>query len=146
MHKDIKNHFGCRMGRLSRRFQTLFLSMLKINNLSFAQGVILGFLHQRGEMFAQELAKELDKDKATISREVNNMCKNNLIIKQVDSNDKRIVILKLTQNGKELFESIKDKLELVEKLITNNIPQNELQTCINVLDKIYTLLNDNMEA
>ncbi|MFT6715628.1 MAG: DNA-binding MarR family transcriptional regulator [Saprospiraceae bacterium] len=84
----------------------------------------------------RDLAEFFCKDKTTITRTVNAMEKNNLLVRIPSNNDKRVNLLYLTSKGKEL-QSIFAKIALsTSKEALKNIDEAELETTKKVLSKI----------
>lgn len=84
------------------------------------------------------LAFLTNRDKASLARLVDTMEKKNLVERLADENDKRVKLVKLTENGKKTLFQAFPVVEKVNKTIQNNIPQDELKIAIEVLKKIVT--------
>ena len=143
--KDIHEHFGHHIGKTTRFFKAFFILKLKEHHLSFEQGSILFIVFQKRGASIGYIAKELEKDKTTISREVSHLCQRKLINKKINAKDKRIVSLNITQEGRKKIRSIEENLKVSENLIKSRIPREKIEICIEVLNKVAFCLEEGIE-
>jgi len=84
----------------------------------------------------RELAEFFYKDKTTITRTVNAMEKNNLLVRIPSKDDKRVNLLYLTNKGKEL-QGVFAKIALdTSRKALKDIDKSELETTKKVLSEI----------
>lgn len=102
---------------------------------------VLSDLWQHDGLRQQDLAISLIKDKATITRIISYLEEENILIRVADSQDKRTKRIYLTHKGKQLQQHLVPQAIQAAKEATANIDQDELQTCLEVLHKIYENLN-----
>jgi len=76
----------------------------------------------------------LDKMSDT-SRIVDRMLRKGLVVKRICTNDKRLVDVNLTDEGKQLLLRLDETMEEMNK-ITSNLNQEELKNLNHLLDKI----------
>lgn len=145
MHSDTQYLIGHHIGRTARSFQEFFIKELKIHNLSFEQGVILFMVSENPKIHIVHIAKELHKDKATISREVNSLVNKGLFVKTQDSCDKRTMLLTLTPNGENALNLIKDKIKKLESLLFSRFSQDEISTCLSVLEDMRLAIKESLQ-
>jgi DNA-binding MarR family transcriptional regulator len=77
------------------------------------------------EISLNELADLLGLDKSTMSRTTNNLVEDNLVIREVHSEDRRYIILKLTKEGETVYKSIETSMETYYENILESIPENK---------------------
>lgn len=135
-------HLGHQIGRVSRNFQAFFINELKAYNLSFEQGVVLLYIEEDSQIYINHIAKELDKNKATISREIQRLIAKGFASKKLAQNDKRTYIFTLTPKGKNASLLLRAKLMQLEALIHEICTQQEIDTCLDVLTRIRLMLED----
>lgn len=82
------------------------------------------------------LAFLTNRDKASLARLIDTMEKKNLVERLADERDKRVKLVKLTENGKKTLFQAFPVVEEVNKTIQNNIPHEDLKIAIEVLKKI----------
>lgn len=128
--------------RISETFRTLLWEHSKTTGLSPIQIQILIFIQYHDEELCgvSYLAKEFNMAKPTISDAVKSLEKKGLIIKEVDSKDSRVQIIKLTPNGIDKANIVNNFalpiVDKVEKL--NEIEQLQL---LDSISKIIYKLN-----
>lgn len=88
------------------------------------------------EIYQKNLEEVLNLRRATVSGVLQTMEKNHLIERVTDSNDLRSKKIILNQSTKDLFIQKQKQIEEIEKFIIQEITESELETFINVLDKM----------
>ncbi len=68
-----------------------------------------------------DLADLLGVDKSTMSRTVNNLVEADLAVRELDAENRRYVIIQLTENGKSVFQNIEQSMESYYKDIFGSI-------------------------
>lgn len=93
----------------------------------------------------QDLAVSLIKDKGTITRALDAMERNNVVVRVPDERDRRNKRIFLTHKGRKLREVILPHTESVQQEATCGIPEGDLETCKRVLLKMYENLNQSIK-
>nr|WP_317403780.1 MarR family transcriptional regulator [uncultured Helicobacter sp.] len=145
MDSDTQYLIGHYIGRTARSFQEFFIKELKTHNLSFEQGVILFMVSENPKLHISRIAMELYKDKATISREVNSLVSKGLFVKTQDSCNKRTILLTLTPSGENALNLIKDKIKKLETLLLSRFSQDEISTCLSVLEDMRLAIKESLQ-
>jgi len=101
--------------------------------------MILTFLDMKKEMNQIDLAQNTIKSKATITRAIDKLVDLKMISKIPGINDRRHNIITLTERGKFLYNELRAIYNKITKNALKEIPQNELECCLNVIRK--TLAN-----
>ncbi len=114
------------------------------SRLSHVQFFAVSLLHLKGSLSMSELAHEMQISKQQLSPLVYRLINQGLLVRKPDENDRRIVRMEVTEQGRkmveELFEEI--KLDLVAKLRT--LPGMELDELEQMLKRIQEIL-ENVE-
>lgn len=106
-----------------------------MEGLASSPGDILSALFKYTSLTMKDLAKEINKDKSTVTALVNKLLNLGYIERTRDLSDSRIAYITLTENGKNLK---KDLQEISHKLIERtykDISKNEQEALINILEK-----------
>ena len=90
------------------------------------------------EMSLNELAHLLALDKSTMSRTTNNLVESGLVVRELHSEDRRYVTIKLTEEGRTVLESIEGSMELFYKSIFSEIPEDKRE---QVLESLQLIIN-----
>ncbi len=121
--------------QLNRRFKRAGL------NITTEQWSVLTSLWDKDKQTQQSICEYTFKDKASVTRLIDSLEKNNLVIRVADPNDRRTNLINLTQEGKEIEKTANKIVEEAFKLCTNNVNLNDLKFIIKVFKKI----TDNIE-
>jgi DNA-binding MarR family transcriptional regulator len=101
---------------LSRKVIQLYKPLLDKYNLTYTQYIIMLVLWEEEKISIKELGEKLFLDSGTISPVVKKLVKQGLLEKFRFKEDERIVMVKLTEKGKEIKKEI---VEIPEKLYRN---------------------------
>ena len=96
------------------------------------------------ECTATELVRHLPVDPARISRLVNTLVDGGLLIRRRTREDRRIVMLRLSDRGRELISSMMEDLTRYNASLIDGIGADELQVFLHVTSQIIANL-DAME-
>jgi DNA-binding MarR family transcriptional regulator len=90
-----------------------------------------------------ELADVLDLDKSTMSRTINNLVSDNLVVRETHSEDRRYITIKLTERGREVFRSIENSMEIYYKSILKSIPEDKREQVLESLKLLTDAVKQN---
>jgi DNA-binding MarR family transcriptional regulator len=121
--------------RLYRDFRTAGL------NLTPEQWTILYSLSSKDGITQQELANTTYKDKPSITRLLDNLQKQMLIVRLADKTDKRINKIHITKVGLALNEKAQIIASQVMKDALNEISEEEIRLGESILKKIFKNLS-----
>lgn len=100
------------IGRIQYKADRFLLAELRrhgIDGIAPSHGEIIGFLLLNGPMRMKEMAAIIDKDKSTLTALVDKLIGMGLVNKTRDTNDSRVSMLSLTEEG----ESLKQKYRAI---------------------------------
>jgi DNA-binding MarR family transcriptional regulator len=131
------------------------LARLLVRNLGFLDkseasccGTTIGQCHSIIEIGAaqeislNELAEILNLDNSTISRTVNNLVDQQLVIREVDPQDRRYIKMKLTDRGWAVYESIEKNMNIYFGSILKDIPEEKHEQIIESLMLLVKAMNN----
>lgn len=105
-------------------------------DVTVEQARILAHLWYKNGQTQNELANCTDRDKTTIARVLNNMEKNNLIIRIADFNDKRINRIYLTNKGKDMQAKMLDIRQRILDKAFALCTEQETEMLVLILKKV----------
>jgi len=105
---------------------------------------ILADLWEQDGIIQQDLAISIVKDKATIARALELMEKKNIIVRIKDEKDKRNKKIFLTYKGNQLQNQVLFHGDAIVKIAKKGIAKEEMEQCLNTLEKIYNNLNNKL--
>ena len=91
---------------------------------------------RRGECNATDLAEVLPVDASRISRLVTGLVNKDLLIRRRLPEDRRIVMLRLSQKGIELTAMLNQRIEAYNSRLMENITEDELSVLESVTNRI----------
>jgi len=129
------------------KMMNLYISdVFQKNNIQVTkeQFIVLKILHEDNDGIIQnELAFITERNKASLTRLINVMEKNNLVARIPSKKDSRKNLIHITKAGKLLFLKMKPIMLNCIKTFQNGITKNEKEIFINVMTKIQTNLKNN---
>lgn len=83
-----------------------------------------------------DVAQTLRVTLPAITHKVNELVEKKYLIKENSPKDLRVTYIKLTPEGKEYVETIKEEYYRPIKVLTRNLGEEDTQTLMRILDKI----------
>ncbi|WP_372238248.1 MarR family winged helix-turn-helix transcriptional regulator [Paenibacillus sp. FSL R7-0273] len=126
------------MYRVNNAINTTFDAYISISQSRFE---ILALIYQEIEISQGDLQKKVTLDKAAVARHLKQLEDNKIVARRKKDGDNRIILVQLTDYGKELIESSQKEKEYFAKELLNDISHTDL----TALRKILIQLNNNVE-
>ncbi|URZ01797.1 MarR family winged helix-turn-helix transcriptional regulator [Clostridium felsineum] len=96
-----------------------------------------------GEITINEFSKILYLDKNSVNKLVNNLVDEKFLLRHIHPENKRHVILKLTENGQKIYESIRDDFNLYFEKILGDVPEDNKEDISNDFRILLKSMEDN---
>jgi DNA-binding MarR family transcriptional regulator len=122
---------------LERRLGILDKAQAACCELTFAQCHAIVEIGRAGCISLNNLANLLDLDKSTMSRTVNNLVNNGLAIRDVYSEDRRYISIKLSEKGLSSYREIEEAMDIYFTQIYHLIPEDKRE---QVVDSLQVLI------
>lgn len=90
-----------------------------------------------------ELAETLGLDKSTMSRTINNLVESDLVSRDLDADNRRYVIIQLTEKGRRVFETIEQSMDGYYKSIFADIPEDKRAQVLESLQLLIDAVKGN---
>jgi MarR family transcriptional regulator for hemolysin len=100
------------------------------------QWLIIKSILENPQITQQEIAKNVFKDNASVTRIIELMVKSNYLNRKVDSSDRRKSILSVTKEGKDIIEKVQDIILDNRKEALEGINKEDLDAMNLLLQKI----------
>lgn len=121
---------------------------LQIDNQSEAGCCGLGISHchalvevgRKGSLSVNDLAQTLRLDKSTISRTINNLVEQDLIIRESDPSDRRYVDVKLSPQGEKAFNFVEATMESYYLRVLEAIPEDRREQVLESLELLLSVV------
>lgn len=95
------------------------------------------------EISLNELAELLNLDKSTMSRTVNSLVEQNLAVRDIHPDDRRYVKIALTEEGRRVYKTTEEGMEIYYESILNSIPQDKREQVMESLQLLVDAVKAN---
>ncbi len=124
LHKNVKE--------LDRRT----LDIARSYGLSFSQFMVLEALYSKGNLSIGEVREAILSSVGTISLVVSNLEKMGYVKRKTDENDKRVSILSLTDEGRDVIGMVIPENETMIYDYMKDLSKEETATLLSLLKKL----------
>ncbi len=104
--------------------------------ITAVQGMVLNFLHAEDHITSKELGRKTMLDSATLTGILDRLEAVDLIRRTPHPEDRRAVIIDLTDSGQMLVKEIYQKVEAVNEIFLKSLDSEEEQTLRKLLTKV----------
>lgn len=108
----------------------------EITTLSLVQVQYLELIAQRPGVTPTQLAAEFCVRKPTVTNVLNQLETCRLIIKQQDTQDRRMMRVRISQNAQDFFDFRRSTYSRFAELIEESLSDNEIETLVSLFEKI----------
>jgi len=146
MDKTNKCYYEKEIAKFAAAMQTKFADKLNSivldGKLTVSHYIILNLLNDRKDSNMSELAKNLKLTMSATTSIVDKMVELKLVKRRHCEDDRRIVLITLTENGRMLVSKIsKDRLVVIRGILSV-LSEKEKQLYLRLIKKIYSGLKD----
>lgn len=106
---------------------------------------VMLLLYRRGEVNMTQVADYLQVPLNTVTGIVDRMEKRKLLKRQRSAQDKRVVTIQMTEQGMTCIKEILEQVFYYGQSILSRLTPQELQTGIQLIDKVLDGLNEEYE-
>ena len=123
------------INRINKKYKKLQRRVVKESNLTPPQYSILQELWKSDEKPFKMLANACCCSQSTVTGIIDTMEKNNLVTREANPNDRRSLLVKLTENGKKL-KSLPQPIKFIIKDCCDGFEAEEINFLIHLLKKL----------
>ena len=105
-------------------------------NLTPTEFAVIRLFHIEQEWTATDLAQMLSVNISVISRAVSGLVEKELLQRRRPREDRRVVLLRLTEDGDSLALEFHEKARAYEKRLTQGIGAEDMENCLTTIRKI----------
>lgn len=136
---DIKLIFAILNGKVSAAINRKLYRNFRQNGLEITpeQWTVLIFLWEKDGVTQQELCNATFKDKPSMTRLIDNMERQHLVVRISDKADRRINLIHLTKTGKDMEDKARVITTQTLKEALHGVTLEELRVSQEVLRKIF---------
>jgi DNA-binding MarR family transcriptional regulator len=132
--------------KLVRMFQLFERDQIKVHGFTSSQCYSLIEIFKSGSLTMNELSDRMNLDTSTMTRVVDKLVRDELIKRKKDEADGRIVLVALTEKGKEAATMLNSSVTKYYKKIISSIPEgtvDEVLRAVSVLLEAFRTANPN---
>jgi len=89
-----------------------------------------------GTLSASEIVKRSSMDKVNVSRAIKGLQKANFLKRDIDGDDKRRAVLRLTEEGRKAYSTLVPMVKELEENLLVDLDENEVKTLISLMEKV----------
>jgi MarR family transcriptional regulator, organic hydroperoxide resistance regulator len=137
---------GFMMQKLVRVFQLFERDEIKTYGFTTSQCYTILELYKSEGRTMNELSEKMNLNSSTMTRILDNLVRDKYILRDKDEFDRRIVIVSLTDTGKEVAKNLDITVKEYYKKIIANIPKGQVEDVlksVNILQKAFEKANPN---
>jgi len=128
--------------QLARAHRGRAAAMLRAMNLHPGQELLLMQLFDRDAQTQSELLESVGLDHSTISKSVRRMQEAGLLTSERSPDDRRVVIVRLTDKGRAMCEPISEMWAALEAESTRGLNAHEIEAFIAIAGTITNAVGD----
>lgn len=123
--------------KLVRVFQLFERDQIKVHGFTTSQCYTLLEINKALTLTMGELSEKMNLNTSTMTRVLDNLVRDKYVSRDRDESDRRVVVLSLTDKGKESVELLNKSVNEYYKKIIQNIPEGQFD---EILNSVGTLL------
>jgi len=127
------------------KISRMYNQKAKIHGLTMSIGFILLIVDKEGTPSTQ-LGPRMGMEPTSLSRTLKTMESKGLIYRKVDKDDKRKVLILLSEEGVELRKQVKEVVVSFNEKLFKEIPANKLAAFFEVMEIIDENIEDELKA
>ena len=97
---------------------------------------LINFIGKQEACYMRDVVKYLDVLPSTATRRIEKLVKNGLVIRNLSSNDGRLIELTLSEEGKEIYSSFLQSRLIGFDIMVSEFKKEDIITFFNVLDRM----------
>ena len=145
-HGSIISEFTKSLRTLLQEIMFLQMGSLRTRGITIPKFFLMKFLYYHGKRKTSEISELLGISLPAVSEILNSMENENLIIRTHDENDRRVVAIELSQEGRALVNSLeKHNQSLIEEAL-NSMPVENFEIAVDFLGKLTGILHNSVES
>lgn len=131
-----ENYICFKLNKVRRKIHRYYESKLAPFNITPSQFYVLSALWDKNELKFKDLALRLDMDGATLTGILDRMEKRGFIERKEDPEDRRSVLVCLTDKSKEIRPQMIEIAQGLDQEFRDKVPDEEFKLLLKVLDQL----------
>lgn len=110
--------------------------LLRQYELSYGQWYVLLIVNNNEMVSQKQLQQIMEIESATVTRVIDSLIRKGWLIREEKSEDRRIKVLKFTEDGKQRWSKLPDLISAGKTIMYEGLDEAEIGTTLEVLRKI----------
>jgi len=123
-----------------RIFQLFEREQIKVHGFTSSQCHLLLEILKHDSLTINELSTKMKLEISTVTRVMDNLVRDKLILRKRSTQDKRIVEALLTEQGKISALKLQDSIEQYYREVISNLPRGHVREVMNSVELLLTAL------
>lgn len=123
--------------KLVRVFQLFERDQIKVHGFTTSQCYVLLEISKAAALTMGELSEKMNLNISTMTRVLDNLVRDKYVLRDRDESDRRVVVLSLTDKGREAVEVLNKSVNEYYRKIIQNIPEGQFDA---IFKSVGTLL------
>lgn len=108
--------------------------------VTLTQSHVIVEIGRAKEMNLNALAELLNLDKSTMSRTIDNLVNENIVLREVHAENRRAVKITLTEKGEGIFKEIESSMEDYYRNLMDLVPEDKKEQVLESLKILATIV------
>lgn len=134
------------LGRLVRIYELCDQACSALSGITTAQGYTLLALPEKGYLTMNGLSETMELANSTMTRMVDQLVQKGLVRRKPDAEDRRIVLIGLTDEGRAMRTNLEQSLHAFFGQVVAGLEENERPAMLRCLERITALLKEAFKS
>jgi DNA-binding MarR family transcriptional regulator len=143
--KEFANKVAVLFGQINKNNNTFEQACYKIFTITTSQADTLLKLSPKEALRMNELSEAAGVDTSTMTRMIDQLIDKELVLRQADDKDRRIVRVGLTPQGKKMQKELSEALSTYYIESLDDISESEREIIIQVLERLKNAVDKGLE-
>ncbi len=114
--------------RIETEVTTRMNKALAVSDITLSQFTVLNFVNDHpDDLSSAQLSRRFSMTPQSMSEVVSSLQRKKLIDKKTDVDNKRVLLITLTEKGKTVLKQCNDSIDKVENVLFSSMPDSDLQ-------------------
>lgn len=134
----LPSYLGYLLYQTEQHRRAMAADLLARHGLTFAKWVAMISLRRFGDLSMTRLAKLSATDRTTLTRSIDSLITDGLVLRETSASDRRIVVVRLTDPGRALLERIRAEIRPLNREVCSNLTTDEQAAMTRALQKMLS--------
>ncbi len=139
-YKRCVEDIGDLLQKTVRIFQMFEKEQIKVHGFTHSQCYMLLEIFKHGSLTINEISSKMNLEISTITRIMDNLVRDNLILRQRSVQDKRIVEAVLTAQGKQAALNLQESITTYYQNVISNLPRGHVREVMSAVESLLSAL------